>query len=109
LPRIESVESFFTDKIATDSNGRFSISNLPPEKGLILFGTMDSLQGQGALSPKPFTSEKNKSTTDLGDLVLQPGYSVSGQILLTDGKPMPVRTHLLLVRHGALRIMQTSF
>jgi hypothetical protein len=96
-----SGEFFITDRIATDSNGRFSIPNLPPEKGLILFGTMDTLQGQGALSPKSFTSGKNKTSTDLGDLILQPGYRISGQIILTDGKPMPARTHLLLARQGA--------
>jgi hypothetical protein len=62
---------------------------------------MDSLQGQGTLSPKSFPSGKNKTTTDLGELVLQPGYRISGQIILTDGKPMPAHTHLLLARQGA--------
>ena len=93
-------EFFSSDKIATDSNGCFSIPNLPPEKALVLSGTMNSLQGKGALSPKLFTSGKNKSMTDLGDLVLQTGYRISGQILLTDGKPMPAHTHLLLARAG---------
>jgi hypothetical protein len=93
-------EFFSSDKIATDSNGCFSIPNLPPEKALFLSGTMNSLQGKGALSPKLFTSGKNKSMTDLGDLVLQTGCRVSGQILLTDGKPMPAHTHLLLAWAG---------
>jgi hypothetical protein len=62
---------------------------------------MDSLQGKGVLSPKQFTSGKNKTTTDLGDLELQPGYQISGQIVLTDGKPIPARTRLLLARQGA--------
>jgi hypothetical protein len=96
-----SGEYFITDKIATDTNGCFSIPNLPAEKGLILFGTMDSLQGKGVLSPKQFTSGKNKTTTDLGELGLQPGYQISGQIVLTDGKPIPTRTRLLLARQGA--------
>ena len=101
LPADRPVGEFFSsDKIATDSNGCFSIPNLPPEKALVLSGTMNSLQGKGALSPKPFTSGKNQSTTNLGDLVLQPGYRVSGQILLADGKPMPAPTHLLLARAG---------
>ena len=96
-----SGEYFITDKISTDTNGYFSIPSLPAEKGLILFGTMDSLQGKGVLSPKQFTSGKNKTTTDLGDLELQPGYQISGQIVLTDGKPIPARTRLLLARQEA--------
>lgn len=96
-----SGEYFITDKIATDTNGYFSIPNLPAEKGLRLFGTMDSLQGKGVLSPKQFTAGKNKSTTDLGELVLQPGYRISGQIVLTDGKAIPARTRLLLARQAA--------
>lgn len=101
LPSNRPLGEFFTsDKIATDSNGYFSIPNLPPEKALLLSGTMNSLQGKGTLSPKPFTSGKNKSTTDLGDLVLQPGYRVSGKILLTDGKPIPAHTRMLLARSG---------
>ena len=83
---------FESDKIATDSNGRFSVPNLPAEMELVLGGTMDSLQGKGTLSPKQFTSGKNRTTTDLGDLVLQPGYHVSGQIVLSDSKPVPEHT-----------------
>ena len=93
-------EIFTSDKVATDSNGCFSLFNLPPEKGLTLFATMDSLQGKGALPPKQFSSGKNKTTTDLGDLALQPGYLVAGQILLSDGIPVPPRTRLLLARQG---------
>ncbi len=93
-------EVFSSDRIATDSEGRFSLLNLPPEKNLILSGTMDSLQGKGALPSRQFMSGNNKTTTDLGDLALQPGYLVAGQIQLADGKPVPERTRLLLAREG---------
>lgn len=93
-------EFFTSDKVATDSNGCFSLFNLPAEKGLTLFATMDSLQVKGALPPRQFSSGTNKATTDLGELVLQPGYLVAGQILLSDGNPVPARTRLLLAREG---------
>jgi hypothetical protein len=100
-PASQPMGEFFTsDELATDSNGHFSLFDLPPEKGLTLFATMDSLQGKGALPPKQFTSGKNKTTTDLGDLALQPGYRVAGQIVLADGKPVKERTRLLLAREG---------
>jgi hypothetical protein len=93
-------EVFNSDRIATDGEGRFSSPNLPPDKSLILSGTMDSLRGKGALPSRQFMSGKNKTTTDLGDLALQPGFFVAGQILLADGKPVPERTRLLLAREG---------
>jgi uncharacterized RDD family membrane protein YckC len=93
-------EFFESDKFATDGDGRFSIPNLPPEKELVLLATMDSLQGQGTLSAKSFTTGKNRTTTDLGDLKLQPGFLVSGQIVLTNGEPAPAQTRLLLARGG---------
>ena len=93
-------EVFSSDRIATDSDGRFSLLNLPPDKSLILSGTMDSLRGKGTLPSRQFMSGKNKTTTDLGDLALQAGYLVAGQILLADGKPVPEGTRLLLARDG---------
>ena len=93
-------EFFESDKFPTDSDGRFSIPYLPSEKELILLATMDSLQGQGTLPSKSFTTGKNKTTTDLGDLRLQPGFLVSGQIVLTNGEPAPAQTRLLLARGG---------
>jgi hypothetical protein len=93
-------EVFSSDRIATDSDGRFSLLNLPAEKALTLFATMESLRGNGALPAKQFTTGKNKTTTDLGDLALQPGYRVAGEIVLADGKPVPERTRLLLAREG---------
>jgi len=93
-------EYFESDQITTDSNGRFSIPNLPAEQELVLVGNMASLQGKGTLPPKPFTSGKNHTKTDLGDLRLQPGYRVSGQIVLTDGKPLPEGARLLVAQAG---------
>ena len=102
VPTTRHMGEFFTsDQVATDTNGCFSLFDLPAQMGLTLFGTMDSLQGKGALPARQFSSGKNKTTTDLGNLVLQPGYRVAGQILLTDGNPVPARTRLLLGRQEA--------
>ena len=93
-------EYFESDQITTDSNGRFSIPNLPAKQELVLVGNMASLQGKGTLTPKQFTSGKDRTTTDLGDLKLRPGYHVSGQIVLTDGKPLPEGVRLLVAQAG---------
>jgi hypothetical protein len=96
-----SGEFFTSDKLATDGDGRFSLLNLPPEKALLLYGTMNSLQEKGTLSPKPFATGKNQSTSDVGDLVLDEGFQVAGRIVLADGALVPARSRLLLVREGA--------
>ena len=102
LPSARPLGEFFTsDQVATDSSGHFSIFSLPAEKGLLLFATMGSLEGKGTLPPVHFSSGKNKTITNLGDLALQPGYCVAGQILLNDGNPVPAGTRLLLSRQEA--------
>jgi len=97
-PAIRAKGLFVTDPSITDGNGGFTISHLPPEQELVLFATMDSMKGRGALPPRSFTSGKNQTTYDLGDLVLQPSFSVAGRILLTEGKPVPTGASLLLAR-----------
>jgi hypothetical protein len=93
-------EFYVSDQFVTYSNGDFSVPHQPADKNLVLFATMDSLQGKGALSPKSFTSGKNHTTTNLGELTLQPAFQVAGRILLADGKPVPAGSRLLLARQG---------
>ena len=102
LPTSRKNGEFFTsENIATDNTGHFLLRNLPPDMAFVLFGTMDSLEGKGTLSQIQFTTGKSKTTTSLGNLVLQAGFRVSGQIVLTDGKPVPAQTRLMLSRSAA--------
>lgn len=87
--------------VSTDTDGRFLLVNLPPQTGYDLYGTMQSLQGKGSLPSRTVYTEGDGSTVDLGDLNLQPGYMLKGQVRLTDGKPVPPKTRVLLGRQNA--------
>jgi len=92
--------NFVSDPTVTDTNGGFSLPHLPSDMDLMLFTSMAPAPGQGVLPPKSFAAGNNHTTTNLGDLELQPSFQVAGRILLVDGKPVPAHTRVLLVRGG---------
>lgn len=92
---------FNCDELATDSNGRFLIPNVPPGRQFVLYSKMDSLAGQGVTSGKVFTTGDSGTTTEINKLTVQPGCRLTGQIVLSDGKPIPPHTRLLLSRENA--------
>jgi hypothetical protein len=82
----------------TDNQGRFLFTNLPPNRSFGLHATMDSLAGRGALSKRAGQVYDVGSTNDVGDLNLEPAFTVKGRIRLTDGKPIPTHSRLNLLR-----------
>ena len=84
----------------TDADGRFSIAALLPAEEMVVFGVMDSFRDHGALRARTFTSA-DQGVFDLGDLPLDKGYRVSGRIVLSDGKPVPVGMRVMLGRPDA--------
>jgi hypothetical protein len=89
------------DEIATDQDGRFLIANVTPEREFVLYTTMASLRGLGAVLEKKFTTGQSRTKQDLGDLAVQSGFRVSGRVILSDGESIPLGTKLLLGREGA--------
>jgi hypothetical protein len=88
-------------EIATDPDGRFLIPNVTPEREFVLYATMTSLKGVGAVPEKVFATGRTQTIQNLGDLVVQPGFQVSGRVVLSNGKPIPPGTKLLLGREKA--------
>jgi uncharacterized GH25 family protein len=93
--------SFNVNEVATDSNGHFQILNVPPDREFVFYSKMDSLHGDGALPDKIFTSGESGAVQDFGELAVQPAFKVTGRIVLSDGKPIPAGTKLLLSREKA--------
>jgi hypothetical protein len=87
--------------IRTMENGRFLLANLPPNRNYDLYGEMASVQTFGSLPVRSIRLQGDGSETDAGDLVVKPGFRLSGQVKLADGAPTPEHTRVLLGRPAA--------
>jgi hypothetical protein len=97
-----NVDTFVGDfKAATDSNGRFRISNVPPGEQLVLYGLMGSLRTYGAVGVRDVRTGASDSETNVGDLAVQPSFKLSGRVVLADGKPVPAGIRVVLSREEA--------
>jgi hypothetical protein len=97
-----SPESFVGEyQAAADDSGVFRIPNVPPDEAMFVYGLMDSLKSHGAVSAKPCTTGKTGTTLDLGDVAVGPGLRLTGRLELSDGKPVPAGTRVLISRQEA--------
>jgi len=90
------------DVVATDENGHFLLLNVPPNREFVIYSTMKSLQGEGALPNRTITTGDSGAVQDLGTLTVQPAYTIAGRVVLSDGKPMPTNIRMFLGREGAM-------
>ena len=87
--------------IRTMGNGKFLFANLPPDHEYALYGEMETLKRFGALTVRTIRVKGDGTETDAGDLVVGPGYRLSGQVKLADGAAVPEHTRVLLGRPAA--------
>lgn len=99
---------FNCDAVATDSQGRFLLLNVPPNREFAVFTTMKSLNGNGALPDKILTTGDSGTVQDLGKLEIQPAFTISGRVVLSDGKPVPPNTRMFLGREKASDSLETK-
>jgi hypothetical protein len=96
------------DGTATDSDGRFHLFNVPPTQEFVVYATMKSLAGNGAVPDKTFTTGESGATHDLGRLEVGPAFKVAGRIMLSDGKPVPANTRMYLGRETTQDSVETT-
>jgi hypothetical protein len=89
------------EELATDKEGRFVLPNVPPGLEFVLYATMESLPKGGVLPAKIFTTGITGTKMDLGTLKVQAGHRVTGRVILSDGKPVPSDTRIVLGREDA--------
>lgn len=83
--------------IATDSEGRFKLPNIPANNRFVLYTKMKEMQELGvALGPQRLATGADGTTVDLGDLKLGPAYTLRGRVVTADGQPLPSRAHIYL-------------
>lgn len=116
--------------IATGADGQFVIANLPANTDYFVYGCMSSfadpggversilkrlpanaeftaaglmgsLTRSGSLPARRVKAEAAGSTLKVGELAVKPGFTIVGQIRLTDGQPVPAKTRIMLSREEA--------
>jgi hypothetical protein len=87
------------ERIGTTDDGSFAFTNVPPGRIWLLAATMESAASRNlATDIVTCQTERDSEILDLGDLRLRDGYTLSGKVVLRDGKPVPAGMHLLVVR-----------
>ena len=86
-------------EIGTDQEGKFSLPNIPANRQYVICVRMDTLVESGlGIVQQPLTTGKDDTTTGALHLVAMPASTVTGRVVLTDGKPIPAGTRLMLGR-----------
>jgi hypothetical protein len=83
--------------VATDTEGRFKLPNIPANNRFVLYTKMKEMQDLGvALAPRRLATGADGATVDLGDLKVGPAYALRGRIVTADSQPLPSRAHIYL-------------
>jgi hypothetical protein len=85
----------------TDENGVFRIPNVPAEDNFVVYGQMNSFRALGAVGVKEIRTGASRSEATVGDLAVRPGHRLAGWVELSDVKPLPAGTRILLSREEA--------
>jgi protocatechuate 3,4-dioxygenase beta subunit len=88
-------------KVATDENGCFRIPNVAPDEEYVLYGKMPDLAAQGATELRHIRTEESGSVLLTEDLEVEAGVRLSGRVRLSDGKPVPDNTRVIVYREAA--------
>ncbi len=93
------------DTIAADEHGQFTFANVPPSQDYAFSGIIESL-APWALRTIVRTVGEDDSVTTLPPLQLEMGHRLEGRVVLSDGKPVPPGTQLVLARELSGSFMQ---
>ncbi len=87
--------------IGTDSRGRFTFENLPAGVEWFVYGTMNTIKDLGATPVQRIRIDRDEQVVDIGDVEVVQGFTLSGQVILTDGSPIPPGMRIAASHHSA--------
>jgi protocatechuate 3,4-dioxygenase beta subunit len=89
-------------EIGTNDRGEFSFVNLGPEGDWVVYGIMTSVKDHGAaIAATKVRVDGDGTTTDAGEIRAAKGFRLAGQVVLSDGKPVPAGTRIIVDRDRA--------
>jgi hypothetical protein len=92
--------------IGTREDGTFAITNVPVGRILYIYPKMESLAPLGfAGNPEPLETKDDGQEIHIGDLKLQPAYTLRGKVVLTDGAEVGKQMRVTI---GADEIMDSQ-
>jgi protocatechuate 3,4-dioxygenase beta subunit len=83
-------------RVGTQEDGSFAITNVPSPVEWYVYGKMESLGSRGATEPVISATTRDKEQVDVGDIQLKQGHRLRGQVILSDGKPIPNGMRMLI-------------
>ncbi len=98
-PKPQHVSGRYVDRDRQE--GRFTFLNVHPDEDYFVYGMMGTIKDGGAVAVVRVHSGGDGTTTDAGDLRVVRGHRLKGQVLLSDGKPIPPKTRLMVSRQDA--------
>lgn len=88
-------------QIGTSRRGRFQFDNVVPNTEFYVYTKMQDAGRIGFSRVKRVTVGEDGSHHDVGELLLRPAHRLAGRVMLTDGKPIPKGTQVLVSREYA--------
>jgi hypothetical protein len=76
-------------RIGTQPDGRFAITNVPVPADWYVYGKMESLVKRGATGVVECSSKRDTEIIDVGDIQIKAAHALRGNVVLSDGKPIP--------------------
>jgi hypothetical protein len=87
--------------LGTDSDGRALFANLPTNQAYFVYAKWASANRHGATTAKQVLVGPQEVLHNAGDLHIQPGLTITGRVRLSDDRPIPPNTRLLVGRDAA--------
>ncbi len=104
-----NADTFLGDlTIGTQTDGRFTFLNVFPDDDYFVYGVMDSFKDGGAVAARKIHIGGEGTTTDVGDLPVTQGHRIKGRVLLSDSKPLPSKTRLVISREDAWDVQRVQ-
>jgi hypothetical protein len=97
VSRDRGMGEFFSEvRIGTGPDGRFLFPSVPAGGAWYVYPKMESVVALGCAQAVKVDTQRDGQTVKLDDIRLLPGHRVRGQVVLTDGKPIPEGMRILI-------------